>query len=130
MNVTPSMIYWISAFDNMREVAVPISVIGMIAGVIATIMYGVTKALEDEDDCAKAAAGVQDPVLKRFVGPAVAVSLAILAFAPSSKTLAAMYIVPAIANNEKVQDVGNKLYELSVEWLEELKPSTHKGEQK
>ena len=63
------------------------------------------------------------PVLKRFVGPVVAISLAILAFAPSSKTLAAMYIVPAIANNEKVQDVGNRLYDLAVEWMDELKPA-------
>lgn len=130
MNVTPSMIYWISAFDNIRNIALPIFVIGMIIGILTTLLYVVSKSLEDEDDCAKATAGVLGPVLKRLVGPVVAISLAILAFAPSSKTLAAMYIVPAIANNEKVQDVGNRLYELSVEWLEELKPSTRKGERK
>ena len=123
MNVTPSMIYWISAFDNIRNVALPIFIIGMIIGILTTMLYVVSKVLEDEDDCAKATAGVLGPVLKRFVGPVVAISLAILAFAPSSKTLAAMYIVPAIANNEKVQDVGNRLYDLAVEWMDELKPA-------
>lgn len=47
---------------------------------------------------------------------------------PSSKELAAIIIVPKIANNEKVQDCGNRLYDLAVEWLDALKPA--KGETK
>ena len=45
-----------------------------------------------------------------------------LLFIPSSKTAAAMYVIPAIANNEKIQDAGDRLYTLAVERMEELRP--------
>ena len=44
MNVTPSMIYWISAFDNIRDVALPIFVIGMIIGILTTLLYVVRRS--------------------------------------------------------------------------------------
>lgn len=44
---------------------------------------------------------------------------------PNSKTLAAMYIIPAVANNEKVQSIGKNgldiLENLTNNWLKELK---------
>ena len=49
-------------------------------------------------------------------------SFAVAIFVPSSKTAAAMYVVPAIVNNEKIQAVGNGIYDLAVEWMKELKP--------
>jgi hypothetical protein len=30
--------------------------------------------------------------------------------------------VPKIVNSEKLQTAGNKLYELAVEWMDELRP--------
>ena len=36
--------------------------------------------------------------------------------------MAAIIIVPRIVNSEKVQTVGNRLYDLAVEWMDELKP--------
>lgn len=44
------------------------------------------------------------------------------AFIPSTKEMAAIIVLPKIVNNEKVQDAGNKLFDLAVEWLEDLKP--------
>lgn len=41
---------------------------------------------------------------------------------PTTKEMAAILIVPKIANNEKVQDCGNRLYDLAVEWMDALKP--------
>lgn len=43
-------------------------------------------------------------------------------FIPTTRGAAAIVMVPAIANSEKVQTVGNRLYELAVEWLDELRP--------
>ena len=43
-------------------------------------------------------------------------------FIPTTREAAAIVMVPAIANSEKVQTVGNKLYELAVEWMDELRP--------
>lgn len=43
-------------------------------------------------------------------------------FTPTTKEMAAIMIVPRIANSEKVQFCGNKMYDLAVEWMEALKP--------
>lgn len=52
-------------------------------------------------------------------------------FTPSTKQMAAIVVVPKIVNSEKVQDVGEKLYGLAVEWMDELHPSkVKKGEGK
>lgn len=44
---------------------------------------------------------------------------------PSSKTLAAMYVVPAVVNSERLQSVGSDgleiLQELTKQWLKDLK---------
>jgi hypothetical protein len=36
-------------------------------------------------------------------------------------------VVPKIVNSEKLQTAGNKLYELAVEWMEQLKPKVPGG---
>ncbi len=54
---------------------------------------------------------------------AMAVACSVLeTFVPTTREMAAIVMVPAIVNNEKVQTVGNKLYDLAAEWLDELKP--------
>ena len=47
-------------------------------------------------------------------------------FTPSTKQMAAIVVVPKIVNSEKVQDVGEKLYGLAVEWMDELHPRKEK----
>ena len=51
---------------------------------------------------------------------AMLVSMSIITFLPSTKQMAAILIIPKIANSEKVQQTGNHLYDLAVEWMEEL----------
>jgi hypothetical protein len=53
---------------------------------------------------------------------AIAMGLAV-DLIPSTKQMAAIMIVPKIANSEKVQTIGNKVYDLAVEWMEELRPT-------
>lgn len=50
------------------------------------------------------------------------VCTALEALIPTTREMAAIVIVPAIVNNEKVQTVGNKFYDLAAEWLDELRP--------
>ena len=35
-------------------------------------------------------------------------------------TVAAMYVVPRIVHNEKIQATANSLYDLAVKWLQEI----------
>lgn len=48
------------------------------------------------------------------------------ALLPSTREIAAILIVPRIANSEKVQQADNKLYDLAVEWMDELRPKKAK----
>jgi hypothetical protein len=41
--------------------------------------------------------------------------------------MAAILIIPKIANSEKVEKIGNGLYDLAVEWMNELKPAKKEG---
>lgn len=41
---------------------------------------------------------------------------------PTTKQMAAVIVVPRVVNNEKMQMAGNKLYDLAVEWMDELRP--------
>ena len=45
---------------------------------------------------------------------------------PTTKEMAAILIIPRVANSEKVQTVGNHLYDLACEWMEELRPAKGK----
>lgn len=42
---------------------------------------------------------------------------------PSTRQMAAIIVVPKVVNNEKVHTVGNKLYDLAVEWMTTLRPN-------
>jgi cytosine/uracil/thiamine/allantoin permease len=46
------------------------------------------------------------------------IPLAIVVFTPSSKTLAAMYIIPKIADSQFMKQVPDKLTSLANEWLD------------
>lgn len=46
----------------------------------------------------------------------------LLVMVPTTKEMAAILVIPRVANSEKVQQVGNKLYDLAVEWMDELHP--------
>lgn len=52
-----------------------------------------------------------------------------LAFAvtPSGKTLAAMYIIPKIVNNENIQDEAKEIYILAKDWMKK-ELSEHQGD--
>lgn len=51
----------------------------------------------------------------------------IATFVPSTKQMAAVIVVPKIVNNEAVQSVGNELYTLATEWMQELRPKKQKS---
>ena len=46
---------------------------------------------------------------------------------PSTKTLAAMIVLPAIVNSEAVQQIPSELTTLAREWLQELRPAKKRG---
>ena len=49
-------------------------------------------------------------------------------FIPTTKEACAIYLIPKIANNESVQEIGIDIKTLAREWLEELRPAGKKPE--
>lgn len=47
---------------------------------------------------------------------------------PSTKQIAAIYVVPHILNNEQVQELPNEFLGLAKDWIEELKPTKEEVE--
>jgi len=39
---------------------------------------------------------------------------------PNTKQMAAIYVIPAVANNENIQELGGNVLELSNEWIESM----------
>ena len=70
-------------------------------------------------------------IIQYFVIPPILIMGLLLllgaALIPTTKEAAAIVIVPRIVNHEKVQEAGNKLYGLAIEWMEELSPRKKEG---
>ena len=110
MTITPSTIYWIGNCDSIVTACIFLTVISALFG-----LAGFCATMEAR--CEKAAI-----IIALICAPTFLIGIAGAVFVPSSKTAAAMYVVPAIVNNEKIQAVGNEIYGFAVEWLNELKP--------
>lgn len=122
--ITTTQMYWLTRLDGFKCVLeAPACVITAIAAIWA--IAGIAHLLaawewHDEGD-------IRDAFRKlKIVGALSFVTFLLFtfsAFIPSTREMAAIIIVPKIANSEKVQQVGNKLYDLAVEWMGALKPN-------
>lgn len=119
MNITPSSIYWIGVLDNMLCVAAVSAMLSGIACAIILAAYAFSVDEEEERKSKKALAAM---------ACVFAASIVTGVFTPSAKTCAAMYVIPAIANSEKLQGVTDGIYDLAAEWIKELKPAKSNGE--
>lgn len=122
MEITPQLIYWITRVDEIKSmldrIQIPFYMFGMM-GTLGLILWVVLKRCNDED-----IANV--PRFVYFVGPVLLVIgmfiSALHMMIPTTKDIAAIIVVPAIVNNEKVKELPSRFLDLGNAWLEELKP--------
>lgn len=119
--ITPSTIYWITRFDDIRTGLVVAAFAAIVLAALALVMFLATVENVHRDNEVKY-------MKLAFCFAAVFVLLAGViggarAFVPTTRDAAAMAVIPALANSERVQTVGNAVYDLAVEWLEELRPA-------
>ncbi len=129
--ITPTQMYWLVKLDDMRHAlrsiaALPISLVIVLVILMAIVF--VQHADEDSDTKAKVLNDLRRGVVWCLSMLLVVVALDVFrSFIPSTRQMAAIIVVPKIANSEKIQIAGNKLYEIAVEWMDELRPN--KGEE-
>ncbi len=119
--ITSTQMYWLTRLDNLVALGIgAIIIAALLFGVGCIFILATTRGPDDED---------VKPIFRRIVKwslPPFLMGLFVVTFIPTTTQMAAIIVVPKIANSEKVQTVGNQLYDLAVEWMNELKPKNGK----
>ena len=115
--ISPFEIYLVMQLDSLVGLAIGFSILFGVA-----TLFAVFAALDDALD---------RPIFALSVtaGPFLVAALT-AALLPSSKTAAAMVVIPAIANNEKIQDEASELYQLAKQGLKQVIADGSKTESK
>ena len=112
-------IYWLLKLDDIHAMLG----ILIVAGGLTSIAMGVWW-LFVHDECMgesdKRAKRASTSVLKIAI-PALIVSFLVGTFLPTTKQMAAVLVVPTVVNNERVQQLPEKVLELVEKKLDELK---------
>ena len=123
MTISSFEIYLISLVDKIRvlsETAIFLSFL-LIAVLSIFWIIGKNESYKTEDD-EKIIKKLSTYIKRITVGFVCCILINV--FTPSSKTIAAMYLIPAIVNNEHIQNSTSNalkmLEELTKEWLEDF----------
>lgn len=123
MTISPLEIYFISLVDKIDALSQAIIFLSSLAGGAFLFFWIIGKA----ESCATEE---DEKILKKLLRclklaiTCIICSVLIHTFVPNSKTIAAMYLIPAIVNNEHIQNSTSnalKMLEgLTKEWLEDF----------
>lgn len=111
MEITTMQMYWLVMLDSML---CGLATILLICVLFIALGFPVLDVMGEEERFF--------PIAKKLLVVAAA-TLLLLVFTPSTKQMATIMVMPRLVNNEKVHTIGNKVYDLAVEWMEELKPN-------
>jgi len=108
-------VYWVMQADKLLDIT---SVIAVILGLVLIPLSAAGIASFDKEFPKDIGKLVRRSWLA--VMPLFAILLVFYAVVPSTKTVAAMIILPAIVNNETVHDEASELYQLAKDALEDM----------
>lgn len=118
MNISAFDVYLISILDNVSSISIAAAIMSTIITCILFIAAFIL--ILDDAKYNNDIICIVKGLAKKFLIAAAASSL-ICTFIPGSKTVAAMYVVPAIANSELVSkdipEAGKELINLATEWM-------------
>ena len=116
MEISPLMIYVIGIADNFRSVLFWSAMLSC----VLSLFFGILSIAEEESKL----------IFRKYVMPSLIISCLLLSLIPSSKTLASMYVIPAVVNNEQIQNIGKNGLEslelLTRQWVKELREDGEK----
>lgn len=128
--LTTSQMYWFTRLDLFSMFAKALIVAGgvcLFGYVLMSIVFFMhrTNGCEDIFNVQ----GIPEVLLRtrRTIGTIASILLFFgitsRVFVPTTKEMAAIYVIPKVVNNEHLHDAGDKLYNLAVEWMEALRPN-------
>ena len=129
--ITPWTLYWITRLDCIRDIATVIIIIATLLEILTAVTLLVNSSFDDDDDD-KFPARMVNTIARICKGSAAAiiVSTLLMIFLPTTKEMAVIVVVPAIANSEKVQKESQELYDLAKGYLKNILNVTSKKVEK
>lgn len=121
MEITSWDIYWITRLDKVYCFFTVFFILCAISIFIALVIW--FQCQMDEDN------PLAVPTIKGFLKKTcigLFTGLLLWVFIPSTKQAAAILVLPKIINNQQLQQIPDKVMQLGLEWLEELKPTKAK----
>lgn len=114
--------YWLTRLDMLCSLFTFVFVVSVLTTVALAALGGILRAEYDNGE-----AGWKTGRRLHVVMVPICLATSLLfgllrSLTPTTAEMAAIIVVPKIVNNEKVQNVGNKIYDLAVEWMDELHP--------
>ena len=133
MNITPSMIYWLTRLDEFIFLfgivfvcIVIVALVNVIGGFVALDSYSTDKLYNRPERLAESKHNIKVRFGRAIKCALVALLVGVVnSFIPSTKQAAAIIVIPKIANSEIVAEMGDtakELVGLAKAWLVELKP--------
>jgi hypothetical protein len=128
MIISPWTLYWITRLDAVGGLACALTVAGaVVVGIIAFLLI-VNSGMPEQIKLEENQRVLLGRILK-WCAPVLVTSVLALVFVPSTKEMAVITVVPAIANSEKVQKEATELYDLAKDYLKKTL-NTEKPEKK
>lgn len=102
--MTPSQIYWVLQLDSIVAGCIILAVLTAVLCVVMTIIT-----------CANDFDSLIAPLLAAFNMLLMVTFIIAASFIPSTKTAAAMYVIPRVVNNEVIQADMLEIYKLGMD---------------
>ena len=123
--MTGREIYWFTRLDPIRGLTGVTAVIGLFLSFLMFLLYPAFYDIFEYDEEKRKKSLALTTRLQIAVFSTTVLCAFAHALTPTTKEMAAIKVIPMIANSESMQklgDVGNNMLDLANEWLRELKP--------
>ncbi len=123
--ITPMQLYWMTRLDAINSFLTVCAIAFAISAIV--IMLFIPPMFIEGDSASKS---IGRALCKWLALPVVLVFLlsAVNSFIPTTKEMAAIVVIPRVANSESVQQLGKGIVDLANQWLVELAPKHGEGE--
>ena len=119
-------LYFWAIAGNIASILTLVAALSGIIWLIATVVY-VIASTDKQDDCAKEAVRVTKSLIKKSL-IVFAISAFLRVLIPSQEALAAMYILPKLANSDLAAEIAEDAPEVYRMGVDALKSHLTKGE--